>query len=342
MQKQNIPPENRKQAPEKQAAIEYLHDAGGHFVLLRGKRPIWKGYRRRTPSVEIITHHAGRGLDLGLFPFSVGTSALDVDTGEIGELIEAEPPLTILGTPRGHHLYYQDDTPRRNGKFNSHGCTGDIRSANGYLRFYEKGPVKLAHALATTAPGAAPFHADLFGVAGVRLPRDRKPAKVFSFTPTPTKWVLEDVQDGQRHYALFDVVRFWSYQERKPLTLDAWCGHVLAFAHSQNARLPDPQTDAEIDTLAHSIATWTWDGGGPLDHSTWSQRRRGIKSGKNRRKRTRERDLEIVREVMAGASMRAVGRSYGLSHFAIRHIVRREQAGKLDFSGRKAVHSRVK
>ena len=69
-----------------------------------------------------------------------------------------------------------------------------------------------------------------------------------------------------------------------------------------------PQTEAEIRTLAYSVATWIWDGGGPLDHSIEAQARRGRKSGRVRRGEVagqtvhrpekRIEDMEIVQAVL--------------------------------------------
>ena len=53
------------------------------------------------------------------------------------------------------------------------------------------------------------------------------------------------------------------------------------------------------------------------------QAARGKRSGAARRERTAERDAAIVRAIQGGQSMRAVARAYGLSDFAVRHIVKR-------------------
>ena len=70
-------------------AVAYLHDRGAHFVLCHGKRAIWWRWQRRRPSLGLVLKH---GREIGLIPYSVGASALDIDYGDIGELIEAKPP----------------------------------------------------------------------------------------------------------------------------------------------------------------------------------------------------------------------------------------------------------
>ena len=274
---------NRYTKPnQSENAIRSLHDRGGQFVMLRIKKPIYKGYQRRIPGVDSVLHHVQIGLDIGIFPCSLSTTALDVDFGNIGELVLHEPPLTILPTPRGSHLYYEDDVPRGNGKFDLFGCRGDIRSAKGYLKLHPGGAEKLAHALDTTPAGSAPFPRDLFdGTEWAPRPGRAKTGRVVampSLAP-PGGWVMEDVPTGQRHIAVFDVVRWWAYAQDKGNDLTAWIKQVGAFAQSQNQRLPEPQDDTEVYwKIAYSIAMWTWDGGGALDHSTWAQRRRGVKS----------------------------------------------------------------
>ena len=53
------------------------------------------------------------------------------------------------------------------------------------------------------------------------------------------------------------------------------------------------------------------------------QAAKGRRSGEARRKRTTERDAEVVRRVFAGESMRSVAREFGLRLFTVQHIVSR-------------------
>ena len=54
-----------------------------------------------------------------------------------------------------------------------------------------------------------------------------------------------------------------------------------------NQRFPEPEPllKDEAVSLGYGVSTWTWRGGGPVDHSSETQRRRGVKSGKVRRGR---------------------------------------------------------
>ena len=140
-------------------------NAAGISCCAGERKPLWPRWQ---PGIDVVLRH---GRDLGLMPWSLGTSALDVDYGDVGELVVATAPLTTLDSPRGHHCYFQDDRPRRNATWAAHGCGGEVRSAKGFLRLYEGGAERLAHALAVTKDGTAPFPADLFAAAGVDAPR---------------------------------------------------------------------------------------------------------------------------------------------------------------------------
>ena len=254
-------------------AVAYLHGRGGHYVLCEGKRPIWPRWQRRRPGLDTVIAHAG---PLGIVPWSLGTSALDVDIGDIGELVGATAPLVTLPSPRGHHCYYDDHKGRGNANWRAFGCRGQVRSAKGFLRLYEGGADRLASALRTTPAGAAPFPCDLFEAAGVEAPRTLvvEAPRAFRVRVPDDLPDLETVQPGGRNVALFDHVRFWAYAQDKGADLDSWSARVRRIALQCNARFPDPLPDDEVRRLAWSVASWTWSGGGPMDHSPAAQRRR--------------------------------------------------------------------
>ena len=133
---------------------------------------------------------------------------------------------------------------------------------------------------------------------------------------------LETVYEPGRNTALFDHLRYWAYPQSKGDDLDAWRARRIAL--QMNARFPDPLPEAEARKVSWSVASWTWSGGGPMDHSIPAQRRRGIRSGLARRNATRNRDAAIVAAVLAGRPIRSVAREHGLSDFAVRYIVARD------------------
>ena len=316
--------------PQDRQALAILHGLGGHFVLCDGKRPVWRNWNSRRPSLDVVQYH-NAGAALGIGPHSVETSALDVDLGDIGELIDEYPPLTALDTPRGKHLYYRDSEPRGNSQWSAYGCRGDVRSAKGYLCLYEGGAARLAHALTMQPRDVGLWPRDLFEAAGVEAPRaaepshDGGPASRFQYRGGPVV-DLATVEIGGRRNALFDVVRFWAYGEARGHNLRQWVMKVDRYGLEHNQRFRRPLPDQRVlCQVTRSVATWVWDGGGPIDHSPPVQRRRAQKLGRMRRSKTAERDRAIVEAVRGGQSMRSVERAYGLSHGMARHILSRPQ-----------------
>ena len=98
---------------ETRRALAYLQDRGAHFVLLADKKPLWKGYLKRRPALETVLHSP----ELGIVPWSLGNTVLDVDRGEPVQLCLFHPPLVVLASGQADHchLYYRDTEPRRNG-----------------------------------------------------------------------------------------------------------------------------------------------------------------------------------------------------------------------------------
>ena len=296
------------------------------------KRPVWRGWQRRRPGLDVVLGHHG---PLGIMPWSLSTSALDVDKGDPSILIEDCAPMAVLDSrrPGGRHLYYHDSTGRGNTHFEVYGCAGEVRSAAGYLILWGDGPAILADALGDPIARSRRWPVDLFDAAGVGPVTLPAAAKVPDYKPSKASratWAaaaeavaLERVQRGQRNLRLFDAVRFWAYSVARGGDLDAWTRRAFIHALEQNRRLCEPLERAEVKQTAYSISTWCWDGGGPIDHSSAAQRRRGVKSGKVRRARVASRDRAIVEAYGAGASMRAVAREWELTEGAIRHVLGR-------------------
>ena len=315
-------------------AIRYLHDRGAHFVLCRGKLPI-RGFpwRSHTPALDCVLDHRG---NVGIIPFSIETSALDVDKGEPTQLSLFHPPLVILRSqrPGGEHFYYRDDVPRGNQRWSAFGCSGEVRSANGYLILYREAPVLLAHALANDKADC-PFPAGL--VEFVESVETGEPVLLDDLDSSesaqlrllrPPAPALERVQKGRRNVALFDAVRFWAYGAAQlAASYDDWLRAVEVRTLAENRRFPEPLTERHALTTGYSIAVWTWTTyrSGYGRGWTMEQRRRG---GENKARRVRydnrERDVEIFRRWEAGESLRQISQSVGLSHVAVWKVVRRD------------------
>ena len=288
-------------------ALQSLYNAGGHFVICSPtKRPIWRGWQKVRPSLDVVQGHDG---PLGIKPWSVSTSALDVDHGSPTILIEDHPPLAVVPSrrPGGTHVYYNDTVGRGNAHFEVAGCSGEVRSAKGYLILWNHGAEILADALEDPLRPTRSWPVDLFdlsGVGPVTVPEMVTSGTISpKYKPTPEsrqRWSakaedaaqrLVQVQEGRRNVSLFDAVRFWVYAvPSRGTDLDGWNRRVLVQALELNRRFPDPLPVDEVRQTAYSISTWCWSGGGSrwhkLDHSSEAQRRRGLKLGRIRRKGT--------------------------------------------------------
>lgn len=108
-----------------------------------------------------------------------------------------------------------------------------------------------------------------------------------------------------------------------------WPG-MATYLAAMNAEFVAPLGERELGGIVKSIRriqTKNLESGQTQRTFSFLQAARGRKggrvSGAKRRAGTLERDAAIVAAVQAGESMRAVGRVYGLSDFAVRHIVKR-------------------
>ena len=310
-------------------SLETITENGGHLVLVeRGsKRPVWSRWQKRKPALDVVRAHDGR---LGLVPYSIGSSALNVDSGDPRDL---PTPWTQYRTQRrnGAHFYYGDDEARGNQKWHAAGCSGEVRGARGYLILHNGGAGPIARAIQSGRQmNLFPFPIDLLELheAELIIP---DPVKLHSVEPHgKVSLRLEGVYEGARNISLFEVGRQWAYRQRRGNDLGAWIAGVRDFFVRNNKRFPDPMHVAEVRASAYSVATWIWSrfaeikpskGKGPLDHSHMAQSWRGTWSGQARRRATAVRDAAIIQAVERGSSLRATASAYGLTHEGVRYIV---------------------
>ena len=266
-------------------------------------------------------------------PASIGTSALDVDHGDPRQLLAHHPAWVVLPSrrPGGRHLYYRDNNPRRNSKWDEFGCRGEVRSGSGYLVLWHDGAERLAEELQANRPGGR-FPADLFEAVGVTLPTLYAPRERGPAVTAPGAVVLpmlEVVQEGDRNDALFDTVRYWAYTQERGDDLERWADRVRAYATAHNRRFPDPLTvdehgRDEVRRIAWNVASWTWSGGGPFDHSPAAQRRAQEFQARSRRRENADRDLAILQDHVDGYSQRAIAKRHGVSRRAVRNVLERD------------------
>ena len=175
------------------------------------------------PSVDSgldeIEHHQIRGLPVGVIPWSLRASGLDVDWGNPSDFATAYPPMARLPSrrPGGQHLWYRETQPRRNlQQLAFPGWSGDLRSRSGYLInwagkagwealldgvIHERGVLFPADALGTASTSI------LEQTQGVPAPASISWERTAAGLPD-----LRGIMPGQRNLALFDHVRFWAYK----------------------------------------------------------------------------------------------------------------------------------
>ena len=290
-----------------ESQIQALHDVGAHLVLCRDKKPIHTGCYRNRPSVDACVAHDGT---LGLIPFSIRATALDVDHGDSGRLPDCK---VSYPTQRGRHLYYTDDQPRRSSNWTLEGCAGEVRGAHGHIIPWADGLSRLADGFTGARQGALfPFPFDLI-----------QKAKLLQF-PHKAVYIpgqsieLEQVFKGERHKCYFEVMRLWAYGEvnkHRDRTQAKWSAAVLTAAQANNQRFPDPLKPWEVRIMAASVAEWTW--ANFYDHSPERQRQRRAKGVQAVQAKNRDRNRSITESSESNAALSAL---YGLSVRTIRRI----------------------
>ena len=156
---------------------------------------------------------------MGVIPWSLRASGLDVDWGNPSDFATAYPPMARLPSrrPGGQHLWYRDTQPRRNlQQLAFLGWSGDLRSRTGYLInwageagwealldgvIHERGVLFPADALGTASTSI------LEQTQGVPAPASIPWERTAAGLPD-----LRGIMPGQRNLALFDHVRFWAYK----------------------------------------------------------------------------------------------------------------------------------
>ena len=187
-----------------------------------------------------------------------------------------------------------------------------------FLLLHADGPERLADALDRRTYGAHHLPRDLFELVGL-APVLREPKPVTSIARqkapavAPINVNLELTRIGHRNIALFDSVRTWAYVQMRPRSIAAWSETVGEYASEQNRRFPAPLLPDEVGMLSWNVASWTWCGGGPLDHGYEAQSRRGRASAAVRRFKAYDRDVAIKARLAAGDRQIDIARAFGVS-----------------------------
>ena len=308
-------------------ALADLSSSGAHLVLAdQDKHPIREGWLARPPSTKSVRNHISNGGLVGVVPWSLRCSLVDIDAGAPSDLLTTHSPVTGWATrrPGGVHLLYRDTEGRGNSKFDLYGCQGDIRGKSGYAVLWGNAATTLVEALEDIPQSDRYLPLEFVnsitsgfsaysGLEGVQ--REGK-----ATIDLCTVW------EGQRNTSLFQVVRLWSYAQPKGYNEDAWNAHVRAFAIDANQAMPIPLDADEVHTLAYSVSTWAWNHrtyapGKAYDHTSELQRLRAYKKDWNLWRKNLPRNLKIRELADQGVPQREIGRRFGLSRGAVEKVL---------------------
>ena len=263
------------------------------------KSPFWRGWQHHRAPLDEIEHHQIQGLPVGVIPWSLRASGLDVDWGNPSDFATAYPPMARLPSrrPGGQHLWYRDTQPRRNlQQLAFLGWSGDLRSRTGYLInwageagwealldgvIHERGVLFPADALGTASTSI------LEQTQGVPAPASIPWERTAAGLPN-----LRVIMPGQRNLALFDHVRFWAYKASLGRDQDEWHKRVEYHANNLNRFFSVSLETQEVRDIAYSVSTWTW-ARPALNHAPAVQAARGRRSGQSRRDANAGRNLTI-------------------------------------------------
>ena len=313
-------------------ALQELTNVGAHLVLAsRKKVPIREGWLTRPPSPTAVLHHAERGGLVGVVPWSLGFSVIDVDEGSPNGLLSAHAPLTGWPTRRegGVHLVYRDTMPRDNSKFEQYGCSGDIRGSNGFAILWGDAPTRLADSLAYSSDYQCMFPAYALFPGTESQVQPVCTTDPTNWLPTvqghvnPTDIDLAQVYPGSRNHYLFLVVLGWAYKQVKDMGEDAWNALVYEHAINCNELMPVPLPQDEVHKLAYSASQRVWTRHLTDFHNDDSE----IQAKRARRKAYQlwqkhlPRNLQILEFSKRGMTQREIGRMVGLSQGAVANVL---------------------
>lgn len=254
--------------------IVRLLDHGAHLVLcapwgatrttgkngadnqpVQDKRPLWRNWQRRRPTLDQLRKHAEhRGL-IAVIPASLGCTALDVDQGSPVPLLVSHPPRFVFRslnpgrlhawyptgcTPNKHgtHACADPNCPARPGDFRfqpdtEQACQGQVVGHNAYVILWNTALSDLADAL--DHERRFPHHQSPHDIRQIPLYRpDQQPVTPndaeHASAPTPASGTEEDifhdprrpttpdlghVRPGHRNTSLFHHVRHPAYALRR-------------------------------------------------------------------------------------------------------------------------------
>ena len=257
-----------------QDSLVSLWNSDAHIVLCNPeKKPIHRGYMKQRPGLEAVLDHADL---LGLVPWSLGLSALDLDHGNPEPIVRDFPPLISVPTKRqgGFHFYYRDVEGRGNANWEHQGASGQIRSERGFLVLHKDAATHIEKALRTGNQAAFPISL---------IPKKEHalfhPTKRHNGNPSQRSLdfsgPLEEVPVGKRNNVIFDSLHAWADTAERGPDMGEWLGFVFSYGLELNSRLPSPLPREEVYDIAGKVGRFRWTGcPARRDHSRTTQTRR--------------------------------------------------------------------
>ena len=147
---------------EQMTATETLYRRGAHFVLTGAlndpKRPLWRKWqspRYGRPTLDVVTAHLALGRPLGLIPWSLRETVIDIDAGDPDAWVHDNPPRLAVPSrrPAGRHCYYDDDRPQPRRTFALGGLAGEYIGARAFVVLCMTPPTDLPQR--SSAPGVS-------------------------------------------------------------------------------------------------------------------------------------------------------------------------------------------
>ena len=321
-----LPPLNPR-APYDAEAVLDLVDRGARLVLLHhypDKKPVVNTCSASYS--DTFAHVVGMNGLVGLYPSSVGLTALDVDRGtdlDVDKLASAWPPLTILRTPRrfprpGLHFYYHDDVERGSPIWDWRSVGGEAKSAKGYAVVYPGEEQFLLNALdrprtRTIEELIDQIQLPLWPIDQLRpspAPSKALPAVAQGFRFAPS--VRHAQGQHQRHITL---MRLTLCALGRAVDMRGNFTSTLALMKRYNDHFPEPLADGEVERLCPYFVEYSthWAGRPHTPQFLARQRRKGLRSGVVRQGAVWERNVAIRVARAEGLSVKDVATMYGLT-----------------------------
>lgn len=297
-------------------AVNTLYARGAKLLRVHAdKTPAERaGWPDRQLSLDDLLPHVESGGLVGLEPYSIDLTVLDVDGGDPDKLAHNFTPAAYCRSGRRDraHLYYRSDREHAQQDWRAplFGCSGQIRSRRGgYVVLWE--PARLADDLEIGRTGAAMFE-DVLQALDLR-PSTQRAAQS---PPAAQDTEHHDTPPSPAHHR-----HAWMKTKIIAARVDGKDGPELRqyakFLHEGLVQPPDPRVPHHLD-IREALALADWAASMRWDRE--AQAERGRRSGEARRALTAERDAEIIQLLASGLSERQTASKAGVTRRVVQRV----------------------